>query len=563
MKISVITIAYNAASCIESTIKSVIAQKYDDFEYIIVDGASKDGTLSVIQKYNDSISRWVSEPDTGIYNAMNKAVKIVQGEYCIFMNAGDMFANPLVLKQVSFFLNDDFDYLCGNEITLKNGKVIDYVVAPNSITKDLFIKRSLSHQASFIKRDLLLKFPYDEQLRMVSDWKFCIETLWLHKMSYRSIDVDICKFNHDGATFTHLDLGRKERMQVMQEIFPEEYGCISAKKPNYAEKIKKHLRKCLNITSVSSLIRKKTSTMNAYIKVMGPSGFVAVLGKMLPGGWGWQLKHHAIINYLKRQYGYVIDNNKSVADKHITFGEKYPIWVCWWQGESMMPLVPKVCLKSLRQNLLPDQELIVVSNENYSDYVEIPDYVIEMLNTKRISITNFSDILRFSLLSKYGGLWIDSTCLVTRKMTDLRELQFFTSKQDFSSKNCQFVSAYRWASYLIGGDALCIFQNMRDLFFAYCKKQEVILDYLLVDYLLVVIYDLCPEAKRLIDKFACDKGNILELSSRLNCIYKKTDFLCLIEKMSIHKLSWKIKYIPYDKEGKLTNFGRLIDIMTV
>lgn len=135
MKISVITISYNAASCIESTINSVIAQKYDDFEYIIVDGVSNDGTLDIIQKYDKSISHWISEPDSGIYNAMNKAVRMASGEYCIFMNAGDIFANPLVLKQVSFFLNDNFDYLCGNEISLKDGKVIDYVVAPKCITK--------------------------------------------------------------------------------------------------------------------------------------------------------------------------------------------------------------------------------------------------------------------------------------------------------------------------------------------------------------------------------------------------------------------------------------------
>ena len=81
MKISVITISYNAASCIESTINSVIAQKYDDFEYIIVDGVSKDGTLDIIQKYDKSISHWVSEPDSGIYNAMNKAVRMATGEY--------------------------------------------------------------------------------------------------------------------------------------------------------------------------------------------------------------------------------------------------------------------------------------------------------------------------------------------------------------------------------------------------------------------------------------------------------------------------------------------------
>ena len=107
MKVSVITVSFNAVSCIERTIKSVISQRYNDFEYIIVDGQSNDGTIEIIQKYHAYISKWISEPDRGIYNAMNKAVRICSGEYCIFMNAGDMFVNPLVLKQVSLFWMTD------------------------------------------------------------------------------------------------------------------------------------------------------------------------------------------------------------------------------------------------------------------------------------------------------------------------------------------------------------------------------------------------------------------------------------------------------------------------
>lgn len=558
MKISVITISYNAASCIESTINSVIAQKYDDFEYIIVDGVSNDGTLDIIQKYDKSISHWISEPDSGIYNAMNKAVRMASGEYCIFMNAGDIFANPLVLKQVSFFLNDNFDYLCGNEISLKDEKVIDYVVAPKCITKSLLVKRSLSHQASFIKRELLLSFPYDEKLKLVSDWKFCVETLLLYKKTYRSIDVDVCKFNHDGATFAHLDLGRKERLEVFQKFFPDEYNGVSLKKQNYVAKIKNGLVRRFRWKTDFSAINKKVKTLSGYVKVMGAIGIVPMLGKLLPCKYGNLLKHYTIVNYLKKHYGYIIDENRGVAGRNISFGEKYPIWVCWWQGERMMPLVPKVCLESLRQNLLQDQELIVISSHNYRDYVEIPDYIIKMLDSNRISITYFSDILRFSLLSKYGGLWIDSTCLVTQKMMNLRNLQFFTSKQQYLSADSQYVSAFRWASYLIGGNTLCIFQNMRDLFFAYCKNQNVVLDYLLVDYLLVVIYELCPEAKQIIDEFPYDQGDILQLSRLMNESYSDS----MIWKLPIHKLSWRTKYEPYTKNGELTNFGKLIETLT-
>lgn len=242
MKVSVITISFNAEACIERTIKSVINQCYDEFEYVVVDGNSKDGTVDIIKKYVGKISKWISEPDTGIYNAMNKAVRMAEGEYCIFMNAGDVFLNPLVLKQVSLFLEDGVDYLAGNEVSVKKGKIVDYACAPKNITTRLFVQRSLSHQASFIRRKLLLQCPYDESLRMVSDWKFCIQTLLLGKATYRAIDVDVCQFNQDGITFTHKDLGRAERLKVLQELLPEEVKKVCVRRTLW-KRIKERVRR--------------------------------------------------------------------------------------------------------------------------------------------------------------------------------------------------------------------------------------------------------------------------------------------------------------------------------
>lgn len=145
MKISVITVSYNAVDVIERTIQSVARQRYDDYEYIIVDGNSNDGTVDVIRRNTDDITKWTSEPDCGIYNAMNKAVRMACGEYCIFMNAGDMFATPLSIKAASLFLDDDFDVVTGREISTKSGKVIGYVVPPTKATLSHFYKTSISH----------------------------------------------------------------------------------------------------------------------------------------------------------------------------------------------------------------------------------------------------------------------------------------------------------------------------------------------------------------------------------------------------------------------------------
>ena len=98
MKVSVITISYNAVSVIEDTIQSVLNQSYKDIEYIIIDGGSTDGTVDIIKKYQDKINYWVSEPDNGIYDAMNKGIDKATGEWINFMNAGDYFHSNLTLE---------------------------------------------------------------------------------------------------------------------------------------------------------------------------------------------------------------------------------------------------------------------------------------------------------------------------------------------------------------------------------------------------------------------------------------------------------------------------------
>lgn len=220
MKISVITISYNAASCIEETIKSVINQTYQDFEYIIVDGNSNDGTVEIIQKYHPYISKWISEPDKGIYNAMNKAVRMANGEYCIFMNAGDTFLHDKVLYEVDKYLETDIDIISGNNIITKGNKLITYSKAPRTITFNHLFNSSLCHQATFIKRELLIENPYDESLRMVSDWKFWIQTIVLKNSSYKNVNIDICNFDASGITYTQQEKGFIEREKVFQELIP-------------------------------------------------------------------------------------------------------------------------------------------------------------------------------------------------------------------------------------------------------------------------------------------------------------------------------------------------------
>ena len=162
-KISVITINLNNAEGLRRTLDSVFRQTTQDFELVVVDGASTDGSVELIHTHADRIDRWVSEPDGGIYNAMNKAVAMATGEYVIFMNSGDTFYEDDVLARV-------IPQLKGKDVYVgdlhRPGKRKKFVKAPEEVYFHYIITRTLSHQAAFIRRQRLLDQPYNEQNRV-------------------------------------------------------------------------------------------------------------------------------------------------------------------------------------------------------------------------------------------------------------------------------------------------------------------------------------------------------------------------------------------------------------
>lgn len=221
MNVSVITICFNSASCIERTIKSVIEQSSDNYEYIIVDGKSTDGTIEIIQKYDSYIAKWISEPDKGIYNAMNKGVAMATGEYCIFMNAGDVFYSNNVLETVSSLLDGTHSIVMGNQIYVNEKGYDHYGKYWKSVTLRTIFRGSLYHQASFIRRKDLVETPYDESLRMVSDWKLAHELLIQQNKLYKGIDVDIVLFDNTGITNRCVELRLKECKDTLDYMYPE------------------------------------------------------------------------------------------------------------------------------------------------------------------------------------------------------------------------------------------------------------------------------------------------------------------------------------------------------
>lgn len=244
MKLSIITVNYNDAKGLERTIKSVISQSYRDFEFIVIDGGSSDGSLDIIKKYEQHIDYWVSEPDGGIYSGMNKGLRQAKGEYVNFMNSGDIFHSSDVLKRI-FALDTDADIITGTHVGSPHPNI-----GKDGISLYTLCTGAVDHQASFIKRDIALCHPYDEKYRIVSDWKFFIEALVLDNCSFFYTEIIVVDVDMNGISNTSLDLNRREREAVLRELFPEriltDYHLLMSIHPDIL-KISPRLTKSQNI----------------------------------------------------------------------------------------------------------------------------------------------------------------------------------------------------------------------------------------------------------------------------------------------------------------------------
>ena len=215
MKLSIITVNYNDAEGLERTIKSVISQTFYNYEFIIIDGGSTDRSVDVIKKYESYIDFWVSEKDGGIYPGMNKGLRQANGEYLNFMNGGDCYHSEDVLEKI-FALETDADIITGthSENGVRN-------VGKDGVTMLDLYKWAIDHQASFIRREVALRHPYDEKYLIVSDWKFFIEALVLDNCSFYYTDTLVVDVDMDGISNTNFELDKKERKAVLKELFPE------------------------------------------------------------------------------------------------------------------------------------------------------------------------------------------------------------------------------------------------------------------------------------------------------------------------------------------------------
>lgn len=221
MKLSIITINFNNAIGLKKTIDSVLLQEYLDIEYIIIDGGSTDNSVEIIQKHESSISKWVSEKDNGIYHAMNKGIEMATGEYLLFLNSGDhLYKNDVLEENIIFFTGEDI--LCF-DIHLKDSENDFIYEHPDKLTFLYLFERTLAHQSVFIKKNLFKKVGvYNEDLKMVADWKFFIDAIVKHNATYKRINKTLSTFYFGGLSCTPegVILVENERKEILKKTIP-------------------------------------------------------------------------------------------------------------------------------------------------------------------------------------------------------------------------------------------------------------------------------------------------------------------------------------------------------
>jgi glycosyltransferase involved in cell wall biosynthesis len=218
MKLSIITINKNNAAGLEKTIQSVVHQTFDDFEYLIVDGKSDDSSVEVIRKYADKITWWVSEPDSGIYNAMNKGIRKASGDYCLFLNSGDFLVNSNTFSDVF----KEIDSKPRTEIYYSDriGNDGHLSIFPDFLNINHLIKSPLNHQNTLIKRNLFITHGlYNESLAISSDWEFFLKELWIYKSTFSHIHTNIAVYDTVGISFSNPSLFHNEIFIMYRNVF--------------------------------------------------------------------------------------------------------------------------------------------------------------------------------------------------------------------------------------------------------------------------------------------------------------------------------------------------------
>ena len=263
-----------------------------------------------------------------------------------------------------------------------------------------------------------------------------------------------------------------------------------------------------------------------------------------------------IAAYLKKQFknahvdvdDYLQDNNGYVPEK--------PIWIMWWQGEENAPEIVKCCMNSVRKNC-NGHKVIIISELNVSQYLKIPDYILEKSRRGSISRTHLSDMIRLHLLYLYGGLWIDATVFVSRSIPEyMFDFKFYTCKLGMKTKD---PSHGRWTTFLMFGESRNkLFKKVLECHYIYWMKHDIIIDYIMFDYVIDYVINKDKDCYAQIERVPVNNRNVFELAKILNNPSLNWNYDQFDQDTIFYKLSYKHNLVK-EINGQKTIYGKLLE----
>jgi len=272
-------------------------------------------------------------------------------------------------------------------------------------------------------------------------------------------------------------------------------------------------------------------------------------------------EHSVVESYLVR-HGYW-DLMKNVIEQEISsinennVHDVSPIWVCWWQGEHNMPPIVSICYKRLlaHSGIHP---INLITFENYNDYIELPDDVVNKTHNGDIKMAHLSDLLRLKLLTKYGGLWVDLTVYITNGIDDRYFNNVFISLKSQPHYN-DTVSIYRWSSFFIASTAENKYVKAIALAMEkYLSTESSVIHYLLIDYLIDLIYKKNYEFKKIVDEMPMINSDIHRLRQIQNTCFDESEWNRMNLETEFFKMSYREFAQEYDDNGQETFYGHII-----
>lgn len=264
-----------------------------------------------------------------------------------------------------------------------------------------------------------------------------------------------------------------------------------------------------------------------------------------------QIFHNSVINYLEKNFKEVILKYTNTHQKNSQELNKN-VWLMWWQGEENAPDLVKKCIQSVRDNL---GNVTIISKENYRDYVDIPEIIISKQKSWIIGMANFSDIMRFNLLSNHGGLWIDATIFLKDYNPDLELSNPYYTIKGNDYFNNKYVPKGRWRGFFqYGQKDLLLFKFSVEFFNEYWKVEKKLINFFLIDYILEIAYrNNIGDFKNINDRITMNNPGIYDLDKKLlGC-----DIILDFEKTHVFKLN--IKHHYENKDNSSSNYKKFIE----